>query len=426
MTGFWGIIVLLAGFLFQALLHNTGRIQNDYGLLIFILASAFFFINDLALRFPKRMRYVIVSAAVVRLIIMFWNVYGRKILLLPGVGTDTEGFYHSASLISQNLELLYSSLYGAYFAKYLGIVFYLTGPSYLLGSYINYLYGLLVIRFVNDIVQSIISTDDAVYTKGMYIFAFAPTSMILFSSLRREAIMILFAVLSLKMLFRWTEIGNNRYAVLAVVFLLVSSVFHAGMIGLALGYIFLLLFYNPKSKSYSFNAKTIGAGILISVLAIIVVAEYSSLFLQKLMVADEDVLYSRLTRARGGAAYLTSLRISSMQEAILYSPLKIFYFLLSPVPWDWRGLQDIVAFLFDSMLYLYLIIIITNGYFKTHYPTKLGFVLAFFGGLLLYAMASQNAANAIRHRCKLLPLLIVLYCILKTNNYKITKNSRYL
>ena len=421
MTGFWGIIVLLAGFLFQALLHNTGRIQNDYGLLIFILASAFFFINDLALRFPKRMRYVIVSAAVVRLVIMFWNVYGRNILLLPGVGTDTEGFYYSASLISQNLELLNVSLYGAYYAKYLGIIFHLTGPSYLLGSYLNYLYGLLVIRFINDIVQRIISTDDTFYTKGMYIFAFAPTSMILFSSLRREAIMILFAVLSLKMLFQWTETGNNKSGVFAVVFLLISSVFHAGMIGLFLGYVFLFLFYNPKSKSYSFNAKTIGAGILIAVLSVIVVAEYSSLFLSKLMVADEDILYSRLTRASGGSAYLTSLRITSITDAILYSPLKLFYFLLAPVPWDWRGVQDIVAFILDSTLYLYLIAIIAKNYSSSRYPTKLGVGLVFWGGLLLFAMASQNAANAMRHRCKLLAVLVVLYCIV--NIYHKTKRS---
>ena len=417
MYGFWGFIILLAGFLFQALLHNTARIQSDYSLLIFIFISVYFFINDLSLQFPKRMRYVIASAAVIRFLIMLWNVYCRDIFLLPNVGADTEGFFHSASVISQNLELLNANIYGSYYAKYLGILFYLTGPSYLLGSYLNYIYGLLTIRFVNDIVQRIVSTEDVIYIRGMYIFAFAPMSMILFSSLRREAIMILFAVWSLKMLFKWTETGNNKFAVLAVMLLLMSSVFHAGMIGFFLGYVFLFLFYNPQSKSYSFNAKTIGVGIFLSLSIFIIVVQYSSLFLDKLMYANEESLYHDLaTRASGGAVYLSTLRITNIGDVVLYSPLKIFYFLLSPVPWDWRGMQDVMAFVIDSFIYLYLIVLLIRGYLNVHYPAKLGLVLAFLGGLELFAIATQNAGTAMRHRCKLLPLLIVLYCLVSVYN----------
>ena len=424
MYGFWGFIILLAGILLQALLHNTGRIQSDYCLWFFIFVSAYFFINDLSLQFPKRMRYVVASAAVVRFLIMLWNVYGRDIYLLPNVGQDTEGFFYSASMISQNLDLLNVNVYGTYYSKYLGIIFHLTGPSYLLGSYLNYVYGLLVIRFVNDIVQSIVSPEDTAYIKSMYIFAFAPMSMILFSSLRREAIMILFAVLSIKMLFQWIEAGKKTFAVLSVVFLLFSSLFHAGMIGIFLGYAFLFLFYNPKSRSISFDIKTIVAGVLLSLLVVIIVAQYSSLFLQKLMFANEDALYYQLaTKARGGAVYLDSVRITGISDIVLYSPLKIFYFLLSPVPWDWRGLQDVMAFALDSLIYLYLIVLLIRRYSNVHYPAKLGLVLAFLGCLEIFAIGSQNAGTAIRHRCKLLPLLIVLYCILKTNNYTITKKA---
>lgn len=70
----------------------------------------------------------------------------------------------------------------------------------------------------------------------------------------------------------------------------------------------------------------------------------------------DDIYETTSSDGRGGAAYLIGLEINNLQEFILFSPLKSIYFLLSPLPWDWRGIYDVFTFFFDSMLYLITII----------------------------------------------------------------------
>lgn len=418
----WGFYLLFIGILLQSLLHASGIIKNDYILVIFILLSLVFFAYNLMLQFPQRLHKFIIVASIIRFLIMLWNVYGRDTYLLIGVGTDTEGFYHSADLISKNLALLNMPIYGEYYSKYLGLLFSLTGSSYLLGSYLNYLYGLFAIRFLNDILKDIIDAKNTAYTVGILLFVYAPINMILCSSLRRESIIILFVLISLKMLFQWLKTAKISYAVLSIVFLLISSIFHAGIVGLFLGYVFLFLFYDPQKHSHTFSFKTVASGVLILMTTILIITQYSSVFLNKLIFEDEDILLNRMARARGGAAYLSSLQISSFQSALLYAPLKAFYFLFSPVPWDWRNLSDAVAFLLDSLVYFLLVVGVLINFKNSRYPAKWAVNLSFLGGLFIYAMGSQNAATAMRHRCKLLALLIILFCILK--GYNDIKNSQ--
>lgn len=407
-----GILVLAIGFIIQTLAYSTGIVNNDYILLLFIFPSAFFLIYDLTMQFPKKIGHLIFGISLIRFVIMFWNIYGRDIFLLPGVGTDTEYFYHSAVLFSENLNLFKMADYGGYYSKYLGILYSFTGPSYLLGSYLNFIYGLLTIRIINKVLKGI-ATTESVYNKGILIFAAAPTNMIICSSLRRESLLMLFVALSIREIYKWTKTGKNMQTILAFAFLLLASILHAGIIGLALGYVYLILFYNPKKETYSFGIKTIGIGILFVLATAFIFYGYSSLFLNKLMVEDEEMLYRRMSRIRGGSAYLTSISVSSPRDVLVYSPLKICYFLLSPMPWDWRAMPDVIAFTFDSLLYLYLIVELLKNYWKSTYPTKLGFTMMFLGSLVIYAMGSQNAANAMRHRCKLFSIIVILFCIVK-------------
>ena len=43
-----------------------------------------------------------------------------------------------------------------------------------------------------------------------------------------------------------------------------------------------------------------------------------------------------------------------MLGMIINSPFRIFFFLASPLPWYWRGINDIIAFLFSAFFYTIL------------------------------------------------------------------------
>ena len=96
---------------------------------------------------------------------------------------------------------------------------------------------------------------------------------------------------------------------------------------------------------------------------------------------------------------------------IRYTPARVLYFLFSPFPWQWRGLSDIIAFVFNSMFYIWTIVRAFR-YLKVGYLQYRSEIIA----LLLVAMCTlfvfgwgvSNTGTAVRHRDK----MVILYGIL--------------
>ena len=111
--------------------------------------------------------------------------------------------------------------------------------------------------------------------------------------------------------------------------------------------------------------------------------------------------------------YLSSFNGMSGAVAILVAPIKMFYFMFSPIPLDWRGLGDIVSFLFDSSVYLFLVGATIYGLFKSDMPMRNKiFVLMFLAiTVLVYSYGTQSAGTAMRHRNKIIPLLLITFAI---------------
>ena len=112
-----------------------------------------------------------------------------------------------------------------------------------------------------------------------------------------------------------------------------------------------------------------------------------------------------------GSAYLQWIDVSSPIQAIVFAPLRMFYFLYSPIPFDWRGMMDIIAFLLDSTIYIFLSFkIITNNIYYRHDRTLVLFVvISFLAATFLFAFGTIASGTAIRHRAKILSLLLICY-----------------
>jgi hypothetical protein len=103
---------------------------------------------------------------------------------------------------------------------------------------------------------------------------------------------------------------------------------------------------------------------------------------------------------------------------MIYAPLKIFYFLFSPMPWDIRGLPDAIAFLFDSLFYIVIVPKIFKDLLNlgSNRKDKLIFRTLLFSFILVtgvHAMGTIASGTAVRHRYKGLSLLIILWMILE-------------
>jgi len=115
---------------------------------------------------------------------------------------------------------------------------------------------------------------------------------------------------------------------------------------------------------------------------------------------------------------LASFRVHSFRDLMIYAPLKIFYFLFSPMPWDIRGLPDAIAFLFDSLFYIIIVPRMFRGllHLDSNRKDKLVFRTLLLSFILItgvHAMGTIASGTAVRHRYKGLSLLIILWMILE-------------
>jgi len=109
-----------------------------------------------------------------------------------------------------------------------------------------------------------------------------------------------------------------------------------------------------------------------------------------------------------GSAYLTWMPLHSWSEFILYTPLRIFYFMFSPLIMDWRGWKDAITFFFDSMIHLCCILYCIQGmgFLKKDFlkhprevRTTIGCgVMIILCSSFVFCWGTISAGTAIRHR----------------------------
>ena len=95
-------------------------------------------------------------------------------------------------------------------------------------------------------------------------------------------------------------------------------------------------------------------------------------------------------------------------EIFLFFPLKVLHFLFGPFIWEVNTLSKLIIFL-DSSLYLILFVIILtyiNKIFKNESLTYI-FLFSLFI-IFIYTLGTGNYGTSIRHKCKILLLILVL------------------
>ena len=140
------------------------------------------------------------------------------------------------------------------------------------------------------------------------------------------------------------------------------------------------------------------------------------------------MMFDLLSKKRGGSSYLTNLKITNYFDMLLFAPIKVLYFWISPVPWEFRGVIDIISFLFDSIAYIYFIsFIYKNRKIKINKVDKVICIIIILGFLFsstMFAFGTFNSGTALRHRNKLLILCVIVYSILKNKIINLMDNNK--
>lgn len=353
---------------------------------------------------------IFITAFFVRLVLMFIDLEWFR--LPPHSGDDTEAFHLEGVQIFTDPSTFNDVVRGTY-SKFLGIFYLMFGPERILAQFFNVILGVVAVVILAKTLQRLRLPERYVFAATL-IFAFFPQGLLLSPILLRDQIVALGIVYTLYYMVRWTEEKSGWYMTLAYLGYFVSTMFHSG---LAVGIIVLLIyfsFYSHETRRMDFEPTKVQRLVIqVLVVGFIVYSFQDVLFAKFTHVSENGQLFSGMSYDRGGSAYLNGLTVTGPGDMILYSPIRMIYFLFSPFPWQWSTVMNILIFFLDAVFYFIACFAIVRS-FKLIRQHPFGSVLFFFFLLfilnaLIFGLGTGNVGTAIRHRYKLFPMLLIVY-----------------
>jgi len=357
----------------------------------------------------KKYLLPLLCAYIFRLILLFFDVYGNSIFLLPSSGGDSWAYYNNSVLFSKGVQISY----GKPFTTIMGFLERFIGTNKLFVQFFIVISSIITIIFVIKIVELL---DLSFKTKYCCIFLLCvlPYYAILSSIFLRESFVSMFVSISLYYFIKWFILKKKKFFVCSLIFIFVASSLHSGVIGVAFGYVLVVLLYDQLNNIYRIMPKNIVFACILFCVMFYIYNKYPSVFFGK-MENIKNISDIADNVSRGGSSYSQYVGDSStLSNMIIYSFPRIFYFLFSPFPWQWRGISDIVSFFFNSFFYLFTIIkaFRVNRCDIKNKNLVIALIIILLCTIFVFAWGVTNSGTAIRHRDKLVAPFIVLLCIL--------------
>jgi hypothetical protein len=409
------IIILCFNLFFSFLLKSFNSDEQLSNLLVLFNLLLFVFLLIPVIIKNNNFKFLIVSFLVLRILVLCLDYYGKNIANVLHSGGDSERFYEWGIVISKNLSMMKEITYTKY-TDFLGILYWIIGDQRFLSQFVNVILGLWSI-FVFYKILDLFKLKESKKLFLLALYGFYPQNIIFSSILLREAIIQFFFIYSILFFIRWFISNKRIHAFKTILFITLSSFFHPGMILGLLVYGFMFLFLDVKKHRFNFTFKKTAFLIIFCSFSLALIIYNSSLLTGKLAILaiqeNSSLIenYQSIKGDEGGATYLRSFQVNSSVGLVLFMPLRLVYFIFSPMPYDIRGFGDIVAIILDSSFYYFLGFIIV-GSIKTIRKN----IFTLYAKVLLilfliislgFALGTENSGTAMRHRSKVFPVLLV-------------------
>lgn len=416
------IIEILLFFIIKPYINNI----EFYSTVLILFNLPFVFL--ILARFGKETFLFLFIGLFLRLAFMYWDVLGYDIWLLPHSGKDSVGYYNSALTISQDLLLIKESIYGGLYSKISGVILFLGPSNRIILQYINVLLGMYSILFVYKIILRL-KIPFKINRIMLIIMIFFPSSLIFSSILLRENIIAFLVVLSFYFFLNWILLNKVKSVIVSFLLIFLGATFHSGVISIILGYMFMLLFYKPSKNKFRISIQTVFVFFFFLIIFVFLSSIPSEQipFLDKFtkqLDAKENV-YNVASGGSGGSVYLKNLEINNPIKLILFAPIKMLYFIVSPFPLDWRGISDITSFASDSLIYIILFLYPLFNYRKMIKgdPLTICLFIMILSAVFVFGISINNAGTAMRHRYKMFYLIVLLYGLSIKNKKEVYYSS---
>lgn len=394
---------------------NFSNNQNEILMLVLILINVIFMIFVLSreCKGRKEIFLILLFSLCIRIIFLLMDIYLRKYFVLPNSGGDTEAFNTNAINILQHNFKGYRFLYDPY-SYLVAIIYGVFLKQRVLAQYINLFFSMWTILITLKIFDRF-NINKKLKIIMVALIAFMPNYIIMSVVLLRESIPVFFLGASLLYFIRWWLDDKTHYFIIALILSLIPPIFHSGMIGNAEAYIIIYILCSNRKRDFKLNVKSILL-ILFSIITLTLLSNFiQNTFMNKFGEIDSinDIVAKTASAESGAAVYIIGGEVNNLWDLIKNTPLRVFYFIGSPFPWQWRGLGDIIAFVFNALFYIVAYIYA----FKALLKNKKGkniikvFLLIVIAGAVIFAWGTSNAGTALRHRDKFIVNYIVMFAL---------------
>lgn len=345
---------------------------------------------------------ILLTGYILRIIYMLLNIYGREVIPIPNINSDCEGFFVVASLHYQNMEApLYS-----YYPYIINTLFQFFGLNRVVAQYANTIVWamgvFLLIRMCDRFALS-----DRAKTLVLFLIALWPNYILATMQLQRESLIAFFNMLAFYYLIEWLESRKNGWLIISFLAAIPAAMLHSASMAIWGANAVVIAIWNQKKQKAAISIKTV---VIIAVALVgIILLFYSPLnaLLFSYMRIDEiswKSIYEFYTWAfvEGGSDYLRNMQVNNVWQFVGATIIRMLYFMIAPVPWEWTRVQDVVAFFMDGAIHVALFVLLVRCWIKTRNHKKRAYML--FGFLYVLAFAgifcwgTSNAGTAMRHR----------------------------
>ena len=392
------------------ILNQSGYpVTSGYEAMIFISFFTVFFILML-FGTPRYARVCIpISVAYFfRLFLVLFDIYGRKIMTLPGSGGDTENFYKFAIRYARGEEIIDNPSY-----KTFGMMAKLFGENRLLLQFLLMLLSIASLLIVYRILNELQISRQAQLI-AIWVMSILPYYSCICSVFLRETVVTFFATCSLFYFVKWLKNKGEVYLFLSFVFLIMGSIYHSGIIGFGIGYIIIRLLYNPETEKFQFSLRSIIYSIVIILAFAYLYSNYSSVLFGKFENIESLSDISNGS-GQGGSSYAAIAGTSeNIVSFVIFTPIRILMFLFTPLPFQIRGIKDIIAMFFSAWFYGIVYYRALKGIFQSSIKERNVAIVLLIIGLctaFVFGWGSTNIGTNLRHRDKMISLYIILLAL---------------
>ncbi len=416
------IFTLIVELLFLNAMELFG-IKERSALMISILIGAFSLAfcmdveND---RTSNYLKHELLLGYFCRLFMLYFDMYGHSIYVLPNSGADSSMFFAGALRVYNGAETGRT-----FFPVVMGYIFRWIGVSRLYGQFLVMLCS-IVSFYLLARMMPYFHIPVSIQKSTMMIVAVLPNVLILSVVFLRESIVTMFITIALYCFVRWASSGKEVWFGISFASIGMAAFFHSGAAGMALGLIIVRLLYDRKKNQIHLRFANIVLATALSIFITFIYLNYGEVLFTKMARVDSlsDIAN---TNEAGGSSYAAYVGNSdSISNMIIYTIPRIIYFLFSPFPWQWRGFSDIIAFFGSSLFYILSVYsairCIINRRSDNHVLAAVILLIA-IGVVFVFAWGCANTGTAARHREKMVMIFALLWAVSQDS---FTRDDRHL